>query len=37
MDATNPLLRIENVSVHFPVRKGLLQREAGAVRAVEPR
>ena len=29
------LLRIENVSVHFPVRKGLLQRHVGAVRAVD--
>jgi oligopeptide/dipeptide ABC transporter ATP-binding protein len=30
-----PLLRIEDVSVHFPVRKGVLQRQVGAVRAVE--
>lgn len=30
-----PLLRIEDVSVHFPVRKGLMQREVAAVRAVE--
>lgn len=30
-----PLLRIEDVSVHFPVRKGLLQKQVGAVRAVE--
>ena len=29
------LLRIENVSVHFPIRKGLLQRQVGAVRAVD--
>lgn len=29
------LLRIEDVSVHFPVRKGLLQRQVGAVRAVD--
>jgi oligopeptide/dipeptide ABC transporter ATP-binding protein len=28
-------LRIEDLSVHFPVRKGLLQREVGAVKAVE--
>ncbi len=30
-----PLLRIEDVSVHFPIRKGLLQRQSGEVRAVE--
>ncbi len=29
------LLRIEDVSVHFPVRKGLLQRQVAEVRAVE--
>lgn len=29
------LLRIEGLSVHFPVRRGLLQRQVGAVRAVE--
>ena len=29
------LLGIEDVSVHFPVRKGLLQRQVGAVRAVD--
>ncbi|MBS0126703.1 ABC transporter ATP-binding protein [Thetidibacter halocola] len=29
------LMRIEGVSVHFPVRKGLLQRQVAAVRAVE--
>jgi len=28
-------MRIEDVSVHFPVRKGLLQRQVGEVRAVE--
>ncbi len=28
-------LRIEDISVHFPVRKGLLQREVGSVKAVE--
>ncbi len=32
---TVPFLRIEGVSVHFPVRKGLLQKEVAAVRAVE--
>ena len=29
------LLHIEDVSVHFPVRKGLLQRQVAEVRAVE--
>ncbi len=29
------LLNIEDVSVHFPIRKGLLQRQVGEVRAVE--
>ena len=29
------LLRVENVSVHFPIHKGLLQRQVGEVRAVE--
>ena len=29
------LLRIEDVSVHFPIHKGLLQREVGQVRAVD--
>ena len=29
------LLRIEELSVHFPVRKGLLQRQVAEVRAVE--
>jgi oligopeptide/dipeptide ABC transporter ATP-binding protein len=32
---TVPLLRIEGVSVHFPVRKGLLQKQVAAVKAVE--
>ncbi|MEO0381557.1 MAG: ABC transporter ATP-binding protein [Pseudomonadota bacterium] len=30
-----PFLRIEGVSVHFPVRKGVLQRQVGVVKAVE--
>lgn len=29
------LLRIEDVSVHFPIQRGLLQRTVGAVRAVD--
>ncbi|MEM7523251.1 MAG: ABC transporter ATP-binding protein [Pseudomonadota bacterium] len=30
-----PFLRLEDVSVHFPVRKGLLQRQVAEVRAVQ--
>jgi len=30
-----PLLEINDVSVHFPVRKGVLQRQVAAVRAVD--
>jgi oligopeptide transport system ATP-binding protein len=29
------LLQIEGLSVHFPIRKGLLRRQVGAVRAVD--
>ena len=32
---TQPFLRIEGVSVHFPMRKGLLQRQFAEVKAVE--
>jgi oligopeptide/dipeptide ABC transporter ATP-binding protein len=32
---TAPLLRVENLSKHFPVRKGVLRRAVGAVRAVD--
>lgn len=32
---TAPFLRIEDVSVHFPVRKGLFQKQTSAVKAVE--
>ncbi len=31
----NPLLQVENLQVHFPIRKGLLQREVGQVKAVD--
>lgn len=31
---TPPLLSVENVTKHFPVRRGLLRRTAGAVQAV---
>jgi oligopeptide/dipeptide ABC transporter ATP-binding protein len=30
-----PFLRIEGLSVHFPVRKGLLQRQVASVKAVD--
>ena len=30
-----PLLAVEDLSVHFPIRKGLLRRQVGAVRAVD--
>lgn len=32
---SDPFLRIEGVSVHFPIRKGVLQRQVGVVKAVE--
>jgi oligopeptide transport system ATP-binding protein len=32
---TPPLLEVRNLSKHYPVRKGLLGRERGAVRAVD--
>ena len=32
---TQPFLRIEGLSVHFPVRKGLLQRQVAEVKAVQ--
>ena len=32
---TTPLLEIEDISVHFPVRKGLLQKQVAEVRAVD--
>ncbi|MBM3599248.1 MAG: dipeptide ABC transporter ATP-binding protein [Alphaproteobacteria bacterium] len=33
--ATQPLLEVEGLVKHFPVRRGLLQRKVGAVRAVD--
>ncbi|WP_199848047.1 ABC transporter ATP-binding protein [Streptomyces dysideae] len=30
-----PLLRVEGLVKHFPIKKGLLQRQAGAVKAVD--
>ena len=32
---TSPLLSIENLRVHFPVRAGVLLRQTGAVKAVD--
>jgi len=29
------LLRVENLVMHFPIRRGLLQRQVGAIRAVD--
>ena len=34
-DAATPLLTVENLEVHFPIRAGVLQRQVGAVRAVD--
>jgi peptide/nickel transport system ATP-binding protein len=31
----NDLMRVENVKVHFPIRRGFLKREVGSVRAVD--
>ena len=31
----NELIRVENLQVHFPVRKGLLGRTVGQVHAVD--
>jgi len=33
--AESPLLRLEQLQIHFPVRKGLLRREVDRVRAVD--
>lgn len=35
MSAEAPVLEVDDVAVHFPVRSGLLQRVTGAVRAVD--
>ena len=32
---TRPLLEVRDLQVHFPIRRGLLQRAVGAVRAVD--
>ena len=33
--AARPLLAVEDLQVHFPIRRGILQRAVGAVRAVD--
>ena len=35
MDASNALLRVNDLKVHFPIRKGLLKRTVGHVHAVD--
>jgi peptide/nickel transport system ATP-binding protein len=32
---TEPLLRVEGLKVHFPVRRGVLKRQTGSVKAVD--
>ncbi|TXS06834.1 dipeptide ABC transporter ATP-binding protein [Streptomyces sp. col6] len=34
-DSREPLLRVEGLVKHFPIRKGLFQRQSGAVKAVD--
>jgi oligopeptide/dipeptide ABC transporter ATP-binding protein len=34
-DAGDPLLRVAGLTKHFPIRRGLLQRQVGAVQAVD--
>lgn len=33
--SNNALLRVENLMMHFPIRRGVFQRQVGAVRAVD--
>ncbi|MFE0643544.1 ABC transporter ATP-binding protein [Streptomyces sp. NPDC058877] len=33
--STEPLLKVSGLQKHFPIRKGLLQRQSGAVKAVD--
>jgi oligopeptide transport system ATP-binding protein len=33
--ANEVLLRVENLKMHFPIRRGILQRQVGAVKAVD--
>jgi peptide/nickel transport system ATP-binding protein len=34
-EGTRPLLKVENLQVHFPVKRGLLQRTVGHIKAVD--
>jgi oligopeptide/dipeptide ABC transporter ATP-binding protein len=34
-DSTEPLLRVENLKTHFPIRRGVLSRTVGQVKAVD--
>ncbi len=34
-DPRSPILQVENLQVHFPIRKGILQRVVGNVKAVD--
>jgi len=34
-EGTQPLLRVENLQVHFPIRRGILSRTVGYVKAVD--
>ncbi|MFM7205932.1 MAG: ABC transporter ATP-binding protein [Planctomycetaceae bacterium] len=34
-DTTAPLVQVEDLQTHFPIRRGLLRRQVGAVRAVD--
>ena len=34
-NTNNVLLRVENLMMHFPIRRGVFQRQVGAVRAVD--
>ena len=35
IDTLKPLLEVRNLKKHFPIRRGLLKRTAGYVRAVD--
>ncbi|MEZ4415511.1 MAG: ATP-binding cassette domain-containing protein [Gemmatimonadota bacterium] len=35
MNGAAPLVRVRDLAVHFPIRRGLLRRQVGAIRAVD--
>ena len=35
MPASEPLVSVRGLTKHFPIRRGILQRQVGAVRAVD--